>query len=115
MTNLDKFKSLAEEFNLTIIPDDFVTVWTDPEEKWATYGMYDKNSLNRVLLYNTKHHTIQMPTTAFCTPNGTMIFVNFRKFSTYAEMKENLKQVIEQWKKAQIDRKKKELENDFKQ
>lgn len=56
-----------------------------------------------------------MPTTAFCTPNGTMIFVNFRKFSTYAEMKENLKQVIEQWKKAQIDRKKKELENDFKQ
>ena len=115
MTNLDKFNSLAEEFNLTIIPDDFKTIWTDPEEKWATYGMYDKNSLNRVLLYNKKQHTIQMPTTAFCTPNGTMIFVNFRKFSTYAEMKENLKQVIEQWKKAQIDRKKKELENDFKQ
>ena len=42
------------------------------------------------------------------------IFVNFRKFSTYAEMKENLKQVIEQWKQAQIDRKKHELENDFK-
>lgn len=42
MTNFDKFKSLAEEFNLTIIPDDFVTVWTDPEEMWATYGMYDK-------------------------------------------------------------------------
>ena len=115
MTNLVKFKSLAEEFNLTIVPDDFVTVWTDPEEMWATYGMYDKNSLNRVLLYNKKQHTIQMPTTAFCSPNGTMLFVNFRKFSTYAEIKENLKQVIEQWKKAQIDRKKKELENDFKQ
>ena len=115
MTNFDKFKSLAEEFNLTIISDDFVTVWTDPEEMWATYGMYDANSLNRVLLYNKKQHTIQMPTTAFCSPNGTMLFVNYRKFSTYAEMKENLKQVIEQWKKAQIDRKKKELENDFKQ
>ena len=96
MTNLDKFKSLAEEFNLTIVPDDFNAIWTDPEEMWATYGMYDKKSLNRVLKYNKKNHTIQMPTTAFCTPNGTMIFVNFRKFSTYVEMKENLKQVIEQ-------------------
>lgn len=115
MTNLDKFNSLAEEFNLTIVPDDYVAIWTDPEEMWATYGMYDKNSLNRILLYNKKHHTIQMPTTAFCTPNGTMLFVNFRKFTTYSEMKENLKQVIEQWKKAQIERKKKELENDFKQ
>lgn len=115
MTNLDKFNSLAEEFNLTIIPDDFKTIWTSPEEKWATYGMYDKDSLNRIMLYNTKYHTISMPTTAFCSPNGTMLFVNFRKFSTYAEMKENLKKVIEQWKKAQIDRKKKELENDFKQ
>lgn len=114
MTNLDKFKSLAEEFNLTIIPDDFNTIWNSTEEIQATYGMYDKNSLNRVLLYNKKYHTIQMPTTAFCTPNGTMIFVNFRKFSTFAEMKENLKKVIEQWKKAQIDRKKKLLENDFK-
>ena len=108
MTNLDKFNSLAEEFNLTIIPDDFKTIWTSPEEKWATYGMYNEDSLNRVLLYNKKHHTIQMPTTAFCSPNGTMLFVNFRKFSTYAEMKENLKKV-------QIDRKKNELENDFKQ
>lgn len=115
MTNLDKFKLLAEEFNLTIVPDDFNAIWTDPEEMWATYGMYDKKSLNRVLKYNKKHHTIQMPTTAFCTPNGTMIFVNFRKFSTFAEMKENLKKVIEQCKKAQIDRKKKLLENDFKQ
>lgn len=114
MTNLDKFKSLAEEFNLTIVPDDFNAIWTDPEEMWATYGMYDKKSLNRVLKYNKKNHTIQMPTTAFCTPNGTMIFVNFRKFSTFAEMKENLKKVIEQLKKAQIDRKKKLLENDFK-
>ena len=114
MTNLDKFKSLAEEFNLTIVPDDFNAIWNSTEEMWATYGMYDKNSLNRVLLYNKKQHTIQMPTTAFCTPNGTMIFVNFRKFSTFAEMKENLKKVIEQWKKAQIDRKKKLLENDFK-
>ena len=50
MTNLDKFKSLAEEFNLTIVPDDFNAIWTSPEEMWATYGMYDKNSLNRVLL-----------------------------------------------------------------
>lgn len=115
MTNLDKFKLLAEEFNLIIIPDDFKTIWTSPEEKWATYGMYDSDSLNRIMLYNTKYHTIEMPTTAFCSPNGTMLFVNFRKFSTYAEMKENLKQVIEQWKKAQIDRKKHELENDFKQ
>lgn len=32
MTNLDKFKTLAEEFNLTIVPDDFVTVWTNPEK-----------------------------------------------------------------------------------
>ena len=115
MTNLDKFKLLAEEFNLTIVPDDFNAIWNDPEKMWATYGMYFKNSLNRVLLYNKKQHTIQMPITAFCTPNGTMIFVNFRKFSTFAEMKENLKKVIEQLKKAQIDRKKKELENDFKQ
>lgn len=50
MTNLDKFKSLAEEFNLTIVPDDFNAIWTSPEEMWATYGMYDKNYLNRVLL-----------------------------------------------------------------
>lgn len=114
MTNLDKFNSLAEEFNLTIVPDDFNAIWNITEEMWATYGMYDKNSLNCVLMYNTKYNTIQMPTTAFCTPNGTMIFVNFRKFSTYAKMKENLMQVIKQWKKAQIDRKKKELENDFK-
>lgn len=114
MTNLDKFKLLAEEFNLTIVPEDFNAIWTDPEKMWATYGMYFKNSLNRVLLYNKKQHTIQMPITAFCTPNGTMIFVNFRKFSTFAEMKENLKKVIEQLKKAQIDRKKKLLENDFK-
>ena len=114
MTNLDKFNSLAEEFGLTVVPDEYKAIWTDQEEKWATYGMYDENSLNRILLYNKKNHTIQMPTTAFCTPNGTMIFVNFRKFSTYYEMKENLKQVIEQWKQAQIARKKKELENDFK-
>ena len=115
MTNLDKFKSLAKEFNLTIVPDDFKAIWTDQDEMWATYGMYDDNSFNCVMLYDKTQHTIQMPTTAFCSSTGIMIFINFRKFSTYTDMKENLKKVIEQWKKAQIDRKKKELENDFKQ